>query len=195
MDTGDAPTREEAWSLLCEYTADERLRKHALAVEGVMRHMARKCGEDEGPWGIIGLIHDLDYEQCPDEHCRKSEEILRERGWPEDYVRAVASHGWKLCSDVEPQSRLEKTLYAVDELTGLVTAAALVRPSRSVMDLTVKSVMKKWKTKAFAAGADRAVIQAGVDALGVSLQDLVADVIAGMRGVAEAIGLDGGEPV
>ena len=128
------PTREEALALLRKYNKNESLIKHALAVEGVMRYMARKRGEDEEKWGVIGLIHDLDYEQFSDQHCTKTAEILRARGWPDESVRAVVSHGYGICTDVEPQSLLEKTLFAVDELTGLVAATALVRPSKSVLD-------------------------------------------------------------
>ena len=183
------PTVEDAFSLLREFNTNESLIKHALAVEGVMRFSARKHGEDEEKWGIIGLIHDLDYEKYPDEHCVKTGEILRERGWPEEYIRAAVSHGWGICSDVEPQSTLEKTLYAVDELTGLITACALVRPSRSVMDLTPKSVRKKWNVKGFAAGADRAVIERGASMLGIEISELISDTIMGMREVAPKIGL------
>jgi len=172
-----------------EFNKSESLLKHAYCVEGVMRYMARKVGEDEEKWGIVGLVHDLDYEMFPEQHCRKTPEILKEHGWPEEYIRAIVSHGWGLCNDVEPQTTLEKTLYAVDELTGLVTAAALVRPSKSVMDLEAKSVMKKWKDRSFAAGVDRSVIEKGTEMLGVELRDLVSDVIMGMREVAAKIGL------
>jgi putative nucleotidyltransferase with HDIG domain len=185
------PTREEAYSLLTEYNKSDSLIKHALAVEGVMRYFARKRGEDEEKWGIIGLIHDLDYERFPEEHCRKSEEILREHGWPEEYVRAVISHGWGICSDVEPQTDLEKILYAIDELTGLVVTTALVRPSKSVLDVKTKSVKKKWKDKRFAAGVDRSIIENGAQMLGMELSDLITDTIAGMCEVAEEIGLKG----
>lgn len=185
------PTREEAFSLLKEFNQNESLIKHALAVEGVMRYIARKRGEDEEKWGVIGLVHDLDYERYPQQHCQKTEEILRERGWPEDCIHAVLSHGWGLCTDVEPTHEMEKVLYAIDELTGLVTAVALVRPSKSVLDMKVKSVNKKWKAKSFAAGANREIIQKGADMLGVELSELFEDVIAGMREVAEAIGLKG----
>jgi len=185
------PTRAEALALLKEYNTKEGLIKHALAVEGVMRYMARKRGEDEGLWGIVGLIHDLDYEQFADRHCTKTAEILRERGWPEDVIRAVVSHGWGICSDVRPESDLEKVLFAVDELTGLVAATALVRPSKSVLDMKAKSVRKKWKDKRFAAGANREIIQQGAEMLGVELSDLITDVIMGMREVAEEIGLKG----
>ncbi|NIQ39115.1 MAG: HD domain-containing protein [Proteobacteria bacterium] len=185
------PTREEAWRLLTEFNQSDSLIKHALCVEGVMRYIARKRGEDEEKWGIIGLVHDLDYERFPDEHCTKTREILTDRGWPEDYIGAIVSHGWGICSDVEPKSDMEKVLYAVDELTGLLTAVALVRPSKSVMDLKAKSVKKKWKDKAFAAGVDRSIIEKGAAMLGMDIWDLVEDVIMGMREVADPIGLRG----
>ena len=185
------PTRNEAWQLLTEYNSSPGLIKHALAVEAVMRHMARKRGEDEETWGLVGLVHDLDYEQFPAEHCAKTAEILRRRGWPEDLVRAVLSHAYGLCTDVEPQTDMEKVLYAVDELTGLVVATALVRPSRSVMDIKAKSVRKKWKDKAFAAGVNREVIEDGARRLGVDLSDLITDTIMGMREAADALGLAG----
>jgi len=185
------PTREEAYQLLTEYNKSDSLIKHALAVEGVMRYFARKRGEDEEKWGIIGLVHDLDYEQFPEEHCHKSKEILKEKGWPEEYIRAVVSHGWGLCSEVEPQTELEKVLYAIDELTGLVVTTALVRPSKSVMDVKVKSVKKKWKDKRFAAGVDRSIIEKGAQRLGMEVSDLISDTLAGMQEVAEQIGLKG----
>ncbi len=185
------PTREEALRLLHEYNSSESLRKHAYAVEGVMRYIARKRGEDEEKWGIIGLIHDLDYEKFPDQHCQKTGEILREHNWPEEYVRAAVSHGWGICSAVEPVSDLEKFLYAIDELTGLVVTTALVRPSKSVHDVTVKSVKNKWKDKRFAAGVDRAIIEKGAAMLNLSVEELIEDTIRGMQEVAQAIGLAG----
>lgn len=183
------PTRDEALALLREYNRSESLVHHALAVEGVMRHLARKAGADEDAWGLTGLVHDLDYERFPEQHCRKSAEILTERGWPKELIRAVVSHGWEICADVEPRSPLEKTLYVIDELTGFVTACALVRPSRSVLDLEVSSVRKKWKQKGFAAGANRDVIAKGAQMLDVGLDSLIGEVIEGMRTVADAIGL------
>jgi len=189
------PTREEAFSLLKEYNKNEGLIKHALAVEAVMRYSARKRGEDEEKWGIIGLVHDLDYEQFPQQHCQKTEEILKSHNWPPEYIRAVVAHGWGICTDVEPQSELEKVLYAVDELVGLIVATALVRPSKSVMDMKVKSVKKKWKDKSFAAGVNRDVIEKGAEMLGVELSELIEDVIMGMREVAEKIGLQGNPDV
>jgi len=183
------PTHDEALSLLKEFNKSESLLKHAYSVEGVMRYIAKKIGEDEEKWGIIGLVHDLDYERFPEQHCKKSREILEERGWPEEYIRAIVSHGWGICSDVEPQTEMEKTLYAVDELTGLITAVAIIRPSKSVTDLEVKSVMKKWKDKSFAAGVNRSVIEKGTAMLRVELREFVTDVIMGMREVADRIGL------
>ncbi len=185
------PTRAAAWELLNTYNQSESLIKHALAVEGVMRHMARKYGEDEELWGIVGLIHDLDYEQFPDQHCRKTEEILKQNDWPDHLVRAVISHGYGICTDVEPLSTLEKVLFAVDELTGLVATTALVRPTKSVMDLKAKSVKKKWKDKRFAAGVDRGIIEKGAAMLEVELGELITDTIMGMREVADDIGLRG----
>jgi len=185
------PTRDEALALLKEYNQNEALIKHALAVEAVMRYCARQRGQDIEKWGVIGLVHDLDYEQFPEQHCHKSGEILRERGWPEEYIRAVLSHGWGICTDVEPANDLEKTLYAMDELTGLVAATALVRPSKSVLDMASKSVKKKWKEKSFAAGVNREVIEKGAALLGVDIGQLIEDAIAGMREAAEEIGLKG----
>lgn len=185
------PTRDEAFRLLKEYNKNESLIKHALAVEAVMRYCALKRGDDEEKWGIIGLVHDLDYERFPESHCSKSDEILRAEDWPEEYIRAVVSHGWGICSDVEPQTDLEKVLYAIDELTGLVVTTALVRPSKSVLDLKAKSVKKKWKDKRFAAGVDRSIIEKGAQMLGMDLTELITDTILGMREVAEEIGLKG----
>jgi putative nucleotidyltransferase with HDIG domain len=185
------PTRAEALALLKTYNRSESLIKHALAVEGVMRYMARKYGEDEDTWGVVGLIHDLDYEQFPDQHCKKTEVLLRENNWPEELIRAVISHGWGICTDVEPTTSLEKVLFAIDELTGLVATSALVRSTKSVMDMNAKSVQKKWKDKRFAAGVDRSIIHKGAVMLGVELGDLITDTIMGMREVAAEIGLKG----
>lgn len=185
------PTRTEAFALLQKYNRSDSLIKHALAVEGVMRHFARQNGQDEEKWGIVGLVHDLDYEQFPEAHCRKTEEILTAEGWPAEMIRAVVSHGWGICSEIRPESPMEKTLYAVDELTGLVATTALVRPSRSVLDLTAQSVKKKWKDKRFAAGVDRGIIDRGAEMLGMDRSALITETILGMRTVAEAIGLAG----
>ncbi|UCG49570.1 MAG: hydrolase [Phycisphaerales bacterium] len=185
------PGRQDALALLKEYNKNESLIKHALAVEAVMRYCARKRGQDEEKWGVIGLVHDLDYEQFPDRHCHKTEEILTSKNWPPEYIRAVLSHGWGICTDVEPRTDLEKLLYTVDELTGLVTATALVRPSKSVSDMKAKSVRKKWKDKSFAAGVNREIIEKGAAMLGMDLSELIGEVIMGMREVADEIGLKG----
>jgi predicted hydrolase (HD superfamily) len=185
------PTRDTAFELFKRYNKSESLLKHALSVEGVMRYLAKKNGEDEEKWGIIGLVHDLDYEMYPDQHCIMSEKILKENNWPEEYIRAVLSHGWGLASDVKPISLLERTIYAIDELTGLVATSALVRPSKSVMDLEARSVRKKWNDKRFAAGVNRSVIEKGAEMLGINLDELITDCIMGMRTVAKEIGLLG----
>jgi predicted hydrolase (HD superfamily) len=185
------PTRDSALDLLRKYNKSESLLKHAFSVEGVMRYMAKKAGDDEDKWGIVGLIHDLDYEMYPDKHCIMTEKILRENNWPEEYIRAVLSHGWGLATEIEPVTLLEKTIYAIDELTGLVATSALVRPSKSVMDMEARSVKKKWNDKKFAAGVDRSVIEKGAQMLGVSIDDLITDCIMGMRDVADKIGLKG----
>ncbi len=184
-------TREEALALLREYNANESLVKHALAVEATMRAMASARGEDPEFWGAVGLVHDLDYERFPEKHPHEGARILRERGWPEEAVHAVLSHAWGIVSDVEPVHPMEKVLFAIDELTGLITAAVLVRPSKSLADLSVSSLKKKWKDKGFAAGANRDVIARGAEMLGMNLDDLMAEVIAGMNDAAAALGLDG----
>jgi predicted hydrolase (HD superfamily) len=185
------PTREQALELFGRYNKSESLTKHALSVEGVMRYFAAIYGEDEEKWGIIGLIHDLDYEQFPNEHCTKSKQILQDENWPDDYIRAVLSHAWGICSDVEPIHLMEKILFATDELTGLVTTSVLVRPDKNIHELTVKSVKKKWKDKRFAAGVDRDVIQKGADMLEMELDDLIDHTIKAMQKVAVPLGLNG----
>jgi putative nucleotidyltransferase with HDIG domain len=186
------PTREEAYDLLTKYNQSDSLIKHALSVEAVMGHFAELLGEEDiEKWKIIGLIHDLDYEKYPEQHCKKTKEILEEENWPEDYIGAVISHGWGICTDVEPIERMEKVLYTIDELTGLVTATALMRPSKSILDMEAKSVKKKWGQKSFAAGVDREVIQKGADMLGMELNEVISETIKGMRKVAEEIGLKG----
>jgi predicted hydrolase (HD superfamily) len=189
--SANIPSRKAAFELLKKYNKTESLIKHALAVEGVMRYMAVKAGEDPDKWGVIGLIHDLDYEMYPEQHCTMTKKILEENDWPEEYIRAVLSHGWGLASDIEPITRLEKTIYAIDELTGLVATSALVRPSKSVLDMEGRSVKKKWNDRRFAAGVNREVIEKGAAMLGVTLDELINDCIMGMRAVAEDIGLKG----
>jgi len=187
------PTRETAMDLFKQFNKSDSLMKHALAVEAVMRYMARKRGRNENEWGIIGLVHDIDWEMYPENHCVKAREILSDANWPEEWTRAVISHGWGICSDVEPLSDLEKVLYAVDELTGLVNTTALVRPSKSILDVKVKSVKKKWKDKRFAAGVDRGIIEKGCERLGMELPELIEDTIMGMREAADSLGLAGVE--
>jgi predicted hydrolase (HD superfamily) len=186
------PNRSEAYKLLTEFNKSENLIRHALTVEAVMVHFAELFNEsDVEKWRIVGLVHDLDYEMYPDRHCQKVKEILTERNWPGDYIRAIQSHGWNICSDVEPVEKMEKVLYAIDELTGLITATALMRPSKSILDLKKKSVKKKWKDSHFAAGVDRGIIQQGVDLLGMELDEVIEETIKGMQKVAEEIGLKG----
>lgn len=185
-------TRTEAWELLTRYNQNEGLLKHALAVEAVMLHFAEIfAAEDKGFWGIIGLAHDLDYEKYPEEHCAKAREILVAEQWPEEYIRAIESHGWQLVNEVEPLTVPEKVLYTIDELTGLITAVALLRPSKSILDLEVSSVKKKWKQKGFAAGVNREVIMIGAEKLGKDLDFIIAETIKGMQKVALEIGLQG----
>jgi len=186
------PTRSEAFELLKEHNANPSLIRHGLAVESVMVHFAGLTGEtDMEKWAVIGLVHDVDYEKYPESHCKKAREILSERGWPEEYIHAVESHGWGRCTDVEPREKMEKVLYTVDELTGLIAATALLRPSRSVLDLTAQSVRKKWKQKGFAAGVDREIIEKGAESLGMELDTVIEETIKGMQKVAEVIGLKG----
>lgn len=187
----ERPTREAAFTLLQRYTKSESLINHALCVEATMRRFARRFGEDEERWGNVGLVHDLDWEMYPEEHCSRTKEILTQEKWPEEDIRAVMSHAWGMFTDVEPTEQMEKVLYAIDELTGLVTATALVRPSRSVLDVKVKSVTKKWKEKSFAAGANREVIQQGIDMLGMERSEVINETIEAMKSIADRIGLAG----
>jgi putative nucleotidyltransferase with HDIG domain len=185
------PTRDDAWRLLTEYTKGESLLKHAMAVEAAVRGYARKFGEDEQSWGLVALLHDFDYERWPslEEHPFRGSEILRDRGYPEWVIRAILSHADY--SGVARESLLEKTLFACDEMAGFVTAASLVRPTKSVLDLEPKSVMKRMKDKAFARGVKREDLVAGAELLGLPLEEHIGNVIAFMREAAEALGLKG----
>lgn len=176
-------TREAAWALLTEYNKEPFHLKHAETVEGVMRYFAEKLGYGDAVdfWGIVGLLHDLDFEQFPEQHCIKEQEIMRERGLDERLIHATASHGYELTVDIRPEHEMEKVLYAVDELTGLIGAVALMRPSKSVLDLELKSVKKKFKTLNFAAGCSRPVIQRGAEMLGWTLDELISETILAMR--------------
>ncbi|MDD6648193.1 MAG: hydrolase [Firmicutes bacterium] len=177
------PTRDEAMELLKEYNTDPFHIKHALIVEGVMKYFARKLGygDEEEFWGLVGLLHDLDFEKYPEQHCIKGQELMRERGLDERIVRATASHGYGITVDIKPEHEMEKVLYATDELTGLIGAVAIMRPSKSVDDLELKSVKKKYKNAKFAAGCSREVIEKGAEMLGWTLDDLISDTIIAMR--------------
>ncbi len=187
--------REDAMNLLREHNQEIQHIRHALAVEATMRHFAKISGEDEDLWGLAGLIHDVDWETTRDDytkHTHVGAGWLKTAGYPDEIVRAVLAHGWGICSDVEPLTAMEKHLYAVDELTGFVTAVALVRPGKSLSDLEIKSVKKKWKDKAFAKGVDRDVILKGTTILDISLDDLIDGVITALRPVEREIGLGEG---
>ena len=184
--------RDDAWTLLTEYTKGEGLRKHALGVEAAVRGYARTFGEDEEAWGITALLHDFDYERWPTlgDHPNKGAEILREKGYPEWMIRAILSHAMEI-TGVTRDSRLEKTLFACDELAGFITAASLVRPSKSILDLEAKSVIRRMKDKAFARGVKREDLHAGADMLGLTLEEHISNAIGFMRERAEELGLRG----
>jgi putative nucleotidyltransferase with HDIG domain len=187
-------SRDQAWELVNEFTSNQNLVRHMLAVESGMRAYARKYGEDEELWGIVGLVHDFDYEQNPDlsveGHPVTGARILRERGWPEEIVRAMLSHASEY-TGVAPESLMEKTLCAVDDLTGFLVAVALVRPSKSILDVSLKSVCKKWKDKAFAAAVDRQEMEEAAAALGVELGAHLETVLDAMKAIASELGLAG----
>ncbi len=186
------PNRAEALALLEQYNQQDNLRKHALAVEAVMRHFATLFpGADADEWGLVGLLHDLDYEKFPEQHCTMTAQILHDLDLEPRLVRAIVSHGYGICSDVKPESDLEKVLYTIDELTGLVTATALMRPSRSVLDLELKSLKKKFKTPSFAAGVNRDVVRQGAEWLGIELDRVLEETIRGMQTAAASLGLAG----
>jgi len=184
-------TRDDAWALLTEYTRSDSLLKHALAVEAAVQGYARKFGEDEREWGIVGLLHDFDYERwpSPEDHPYRGSAILRERGYPESIIRAILSHADY--SGVPRETRLDKTLFACDEMAGFVTAASLVRPSKSVLDLEPSSVIKRMKDKAFARAVKREDLRAGAELLGLPLEEHIANVVAFMRERADVLGLRG----
>ncbi len=188
---GKIPTRADAWELLSEYNKEEFHLKHAQIVEGVMKYYARELGygDEEEFWGIVGLLHDLDFGMYPQEHCTKSQEIMRERGIDERINRATASHGYGITVDIKPEHEMEKVLYAVDELTSLIGAVAIMRPSKSSMDLELSSVKKKFKTPKFAAGCSREVIENGALMLGWELEDLLQRTIIALRDVEQTTGI------
>ena len=178
-------TKQQAWELLCEYNKEPFHLQHGRTVGAVLRWYAEKLGHgDEADfWETVGLLHDLDFEQYPEEHCKKEVEIMRQRGLDERLIHAAACHGWGQCTDLEPEHEMEKVLFAVDELTGLIGAAALMRPSRSVQDMELKSLKKKFKDKKFAAGCSREVITKGAELLGWDLDKLLGDTLAAMQAV------------
>ena len=182
------PTREEAFALLCEYNQQVSLIRHGLAVESVMCHFAGKSGEDTEKWRVIGLCHDLDYEKYPEQHCTMTRQILEEHNWPESYIRAIVSHGWGLCSDVEPMEYLEKVLFATDELTGLITAGALIRPEKKLAAVEASSIRKRFKEKSFAAGANREQI-ASCSTIGLTLEEFIVLGLEAMKGISGDLGL------
>jgi predicted hydrolase (HD superfamily) len=190
-DVGTIPSREEAWILLNEFNKDEFHLKHARIVEGAMKYYAKDLGygNEEEFWGIVGLLHDLDFGMYPEEHCKKSQEIMRDRGIEERIVHATASHGFGITVDIKPEHEMEKVLYAVDELTGLIGAVAIMRPSKSTMDLELSSVKKKFKTPKFAAGCSREVIELGAQMLGWELDTLIERTILALREVEQTTGL------
>ena len=187
-------TREDAFQLVIEFTQNPNLVKHMLAVEAAMRAYAQRFGEEEDLWATVGLVHDFDYEQNPDlsveGHPVTGSKIMRERGWPEEMVRAVLSHASEY-TGVPRDTQMEKALYAVDELTGLITAVALVRPSKNIHDVKLRSIRKKWKDKAFAAGVDRQEVEQAADDLGIELWEHVSIVLEAMQGIAGELGLNG----
>lgn len=185
------PTRQDAEKLLYEYTESEALRQHAHQVEVVMEYFAEINDEDVDLWGTVGLLHDLDYEKYPDQHCIKVREILEAHDYPEEIIRAVQSHGYGMCCDVKPESKMEKILYTIDELTGIINAACRLRPSRSVLDLKLKSLKKKYKDKKFAAGCDRSIIEKGIENLDYSADEVMELTIKGLQKQAEKAGLKG----
>ena len=175
------PDRVRAFEILKKWVTGETLIRHSITVEAVMRHFAGILGGDADEWAIIGLLHDVDFEKYPAEHCARTREILDAEGIPSSWIRAIESHGFGLVNEVKPETPCEKTLYTIDELTGLISATALMRPSRSLGDLEVKSVKKKWKAAGFAVGVNRAVIQSGCEMLGMELDAVIAETIAGMK--------------
>ncbi len=181
-------SREKALEIYSIYNSSENLLKHALSVEAVMRRFAEYYNEDVEYWGIVGLLHDIDYEKYPDEHLKIAPILLREHGISEEMIHSIVSHGWGICSDVEPLHIMEKVLYTIDELTGLITATALMRPSLSLSDLGVKSVVKKWKTKGFSQGVDRLLIQKGCNMLHLERNEVISLTIEGMRRVSKELG-------
>lgn len=184
-------SRELSLELLNKYTKNKNLVKHGLVVEAVMKHFAKLYNEDIEKWGIIGLVHDIDYEMYPNEHCTKCVDIMKENGFNEEYIHAVQSHGYNICSDVKPVHKMEMVLYTIDELTGLIIAIALMKPNKSLAEVDLASVKKKWKQKGFAAGVNRDIVESGSVMLGEDLDYVMIETINGMKSIANEIGLGG----
>jgi len=182
-------TREYAFKTLNKYTSNKNLVKHAMAVEAVMKHFANLYNEDTEKWGIVGLIHDIDYEMYPDQHCIKCVDILKENGFNDNYIHAVQSHGYNICTDIKPEHKMEVVLYTIDELTGLITAIALMKPNKSLAEVDLASVNKKWKQVKFAAGVRRDLIEAGTNMLGEELDYVITETIKGMQSISNELGL------
>jgi len=181
--------REEAYKILEKYNSNKNLIKHGIAVEGVMKHFAGINNEDVEYWGNVGLLHDVDYEKYPDEHCKKCVEILESENVKPDMIRSIQSHGYGLCADIKPEKTMEKVLFTIDELTGLIVAVALMRPNKTIAEVDLESVKKKWNKTGFASGANREVIQKGADMLGWELDYVIEQTLAGMKKIAKEIGL------
>lgn len=186
------PTREQALELLKQYNKEESHIHHALAVEATMRHFAELYHEDADLWGIVGILHDIDWEQTastPEQHCHLAPEMLHKAEVDDSIIHAVQSHGYGICTDIEPSNNLERTLFTIDELTGLIITAGLVRPSKSLSDLELKSVKKKWKDKAFARGVNREIIKQGAERMNMPLDDVITETIKALRPVEKSIGM------
>ena len=181
--------REKAFEILTKYNKNKNLVKHGVAVEGVMRHFALLQNEDVEYWGAVGLLHDVDYEMYPNEHCKKCVEILEHEGVSSDVIRAVQSHGYGICVDVKPEKTMEKILYTIDELTGLIVATALMKPNKTLAEVDLVSLKKKWKKKDFAAGVDRELVQKGAEMLEMDLDYVMEQTLIGMQKISDALGL------
>lgn len=181
--------KEEAFKILRKYVTQEHLIKHALSVEAVVKHFANLYGEEEEYWGTIGLLHDIDYEKYPEEHCIKCEEILKQEGFCEEQIKSIKSHGYGICTNIKPEHKMEKVLYTIDELTGLITASALMQPNKKLEELSLKSLKKKFKNKGFAAKVDRDIILNGAQMLGEDIEYVMEQSLIAMQKVSQELGL------
>lgn len=181
--------REEGLELLKKYTKNKNLVKHGITVEAVMKHFAKLNGEDEEYWGLVGLLHDIDYEMYPDEHCTKCVEILKEANVEDDMIKSIQSHGYGICSDVKPEKQMEKVIYTIDELTGLIIATALMKPNKTLAEVDLASIKKKWKNKGFASGVNREIVANGAEMLGLDLDYIMQETLVAMQGISDELGL------